>query len=167
MVRGIDRVAWVPVVLAVVAGCASGDGVPTVTVENRFDDTCIVEANFLRYGFYGLNGAAIGPAGRMVPREVIEGSGPAYAVVMKASDGDCRSLGNASGGSLWVTNDPYEAKAGKLTTIAFSPVTAREVPVDCDDYEFLAGLERFARLQSHCVSPRPDAGAPVGDSGAD
>lgn len=139
--------------LAVASACASGDGVPTATIENGLD-TCIVEASFLNYGFVD----PIGPDGRMSSREVIVDTGLAYAVAM--SGDSCVSLARQRGGTLWVTNVEYSAEAGQMTTIRFSPDTAREIETACTP-EYVEGLKRFSRLYNACdPDAETDAGAP-------
>ncbi len=131
-------------------GCASGDGVPTATIENGLD-TCIVEASYLEYGFSN----PIGPSGRMAPREVREGSAVAYAVVMAPEPGEnCVDLAGKRGGSLWITHGAFEAKAGELTSIRFSKDTASEIPTECSP-QYVEGLKRFSRLKDACD---PNAG---------
>lgn len=132
--------------------CASGDGVPTATIENGFTDTCIVEASFLEYSFTD----PIGPTGRMSAREVVEGSGVAYAVVMKPGTGEeCVDLARKQGGALWISKQKFSTKAGELTRIAFSLDTATEVTADCNSVEYFAGLKLFSRLPNPCAT---DAG---------
>jgi len=141
--------------LAAAAACSSGDGVPTATIVNELD-ACIVEASFLNYGFTD----PIGTTGRMSSREVVVGSDVAYAVVMTGAA--CVDLAQTRGGTLWVTNQPYAAEAGKLTTITFSTDTAHAVPTACTD-EYIEGLKRFSRLTNACDT---DAGT-VQDAGSE
>lgn len=141
------------------AACSSGDGVPTATIQNGLD-TCIVEASFLNYGFTD----PIGPTGRTSSREVIIGSDLAYAVVMTPVGGEtCVDQAQKRGGTLWVTNQPYAAEAGQLTTITFAPDTAHAVVTECSD-EYVEGLKRFSRLLNACDA---DAGAPPQDAAAE
>lgn len=147
--------------LAAASACASGDGVPTATIENGLD-TCIVEASFLDYGFTD----PIGPNGRMSSREVIKGTAVAYAVVMTPTGGEsCIQLGRQRGGKLWVTNAQYATEAGQLTTIRFAQDTARQVETTCSP-EYVEGLKRFSRLPDPC-NPDTDAGSQPQDAATD
>jgi hypothetical protein len=138
--------------LATASACASGDGVPTATIENGLD-TCIVEASYLEYGFTN----PIGPSGRMASREVTVGSDVAYAIVMTPGPNEtCVDLASKRGGTLWITNGAYATEAGQLTRIRFAPDTATEIPTDCSP-QYVEGLRRFTRLYNACD---PDAGTP-------
>ncbi len=138
--------------VATASACASGDGVPTATIENGLD-TCIVEASYLEYGFT----TPIGPSGRMASREVTVGSDVAYAIVMTPGPNEtCVDMASKRGGTLWVTNGTYAAEPGQLTRIRFDPTTAKEIPTACTP-EYVEGLKRFTRLNNACD---PDAGTP-------
>jgi len=141
---------------AVVAasGCASGDGAPEARVLNQFSGDCIVEANFLGYDFT----TPIGASGSMASREVVEGSGKGYAITMPVPSADmngdkrvdCYDTALLPGGTLWVTNKTYTAKAGQRTDVVFSAAEATQVAPDCGEVTFREGLKRFARLASYC-----------------
>lgn len=139
----------------VVAGCASGDGAPEARVLNGLRDGCIVEASFLGYNFT----TPIAPTGSMASREVYEGTDKAYAVVMPVpaadnnGDGrvDCYDTATLEGGTLWVTNKSYTAKAGQKIDISFSPDGATAIATDCNDVTFREGEKRFSRLTALCT----------------
>lgn len=144
-VRKVGLIAVTLAFLAAASACASGDGVPTATIENGLD-TCIVEASYLEFGFT----TPIGPTGRMSSREVVEGSDVAYAVVMTPVGAEkCVDLARKTGGELWVTNQRYTAQAGDLTQIRFDANTASKVEAACTP-QYVEGLKRFTRLTNVC-----------------
>lgn len=142
-VRKVGLTAVTLAFLAAASACASGDGVPTATIENGLD-SCIVEASYLEFGFMN----PIGPTGRMSSREVVEGSDVAYAVVMTGGE-KCVDMARKTGGELWVTNQRYTAEAGKLTQIRFDTNTATKVETACTP-QYVEGLKRFTRLTNVC-----------------
>lgn len=142
--RGLNM-ALVMGLLAAASACASGDGVPTAAVENGLNG-CMVEASYLGYRFTNL----IGPSGRMPSREVVPGTGVAYAVV-KEGVACTPDLGDDPGGTLYVTTGTFTSEAGQLTRIPFNDSTAREVPVDCNPAgEYVEGIRLFTRLAGNC-----------------
>jgi hypothetical protein len=114
-------------------GCGGGDGVPKAQVRNNLStsNACIVEAAWyddaenVPYGKgYGWADAIAANGGQSSTREVVEGKGYAYAVVVVSSD--CYSAADPkNGGVLYKTNDTYEMKAGQTTLITFSDSSAK------------------------------------------
>ncbi len=71
--------------LLAMSGCASGEGVPKAYVVNQMTGLCMVEANFLGYGF----DEPLGYGGQTRTREVVEGTAVGYAIIAQSSD--CQS----------------------------------------------------------------------------
>lgn len=130
----------------VTLGCASGDGVPKAQVGNN-TDLCMVEAAWfddaesppLGRGYYFSNPILKG--GQTEAREVVEGTGHAYAVFKQASD--CYEAARTGGGELWKTTNKISMSPGKTTMIVFSEANASKVETP-DGYENAA----FPRLNA-------------------
>lgn len=132
-------------------GCASGDGVPKAQVRNGLN-ACIVEAAWyddqenVPYGKgYGWSDA-IANNGQTSTREVVEGKGYAYAVVVPA--GDCYAAARSPGGTLYKTLEPQVMTAGKTTMITFSDTLAK-VADPSENW-------RFPRLSQADAAPPTD-----------
>lgn len=139
--------------------------VPKAAVLNSLD-SCIVESAWYddkedkpwgrAYGWVD----AIGKDGRTSVREVVEGTGFAYAVVAPGSN--CYEAAKLPGGTLWKTRKPQEMKVGSTTIIQFSTDTAD--PVDTTQPDIC----RFCRLGCCENSVKPDGGVTPGpDAGPD
>jgi hypothetical protein len=134
--------------------CASGEGVPTAEIGNDLN-LCMVEANYLGYGFAD----AIGKTGTTRTQEVKVGTGVAYAVLHAA--GNCYDAARMPGGILYVSRDQYSAKPGAKTTIRFTDATTRRIDRDCSaGTEFLYAARYFDRIAQQCAANyNPDASA--------
>ena len=117
-------------VALVTLGCASGDGVPKAQVRNE-TDLCMVESAWFDdaenppygQGYYLVNPILKG--GQTEAREVVEGTGYAYAVFKQAAD--CYEASRTPGGEIWMTNEKFEMSPGKTTLITFSEASARRL----------------------------------------
>lgn len=118
-------------------GCASGDGVPKAQVRNE-TGMCMVEsawfddAEIAPYGkgYYFVN--PIGNTGQTEVREVVEGTGYAYAV-FKQNVSDCYEASRVPGGEIWVSNNKIEMSPGKTTMIVFSEANSRKLDAESGD----------------------------------
>lgn len=169
-------------------GCASGDGVPEVTIRNEIEG-CLLEASFLGYNFP----YPIGNGGATISREVPAGKAEAYAIfggTTSSMSGTCEQLVNdvelnnhdTMLYKVYRTNAAYEATAGATTVIRFTPDLASKITYesdatpeddwmvasDCTKPEFVKPYGVFYRLQTFCASPPAATPTPgAGDAGTD
>jgi hypothetical protein len=144
-------------------GCEDSK-VPKAAVHNSLDQ-CIVESAWYDdaedqpYGrAYGWVDA-VGKDGQTVAREVVEGTGYAFAVLAPGSD--CYAAAKQPGGTLWKTKAKQPMQVGQTTIILFSTDTAE--PVDTSQPDIC----RFCRLGCCENSIKLDAATPPVDAGAD